>query len=134
MQAFTPFPLTAGHHEALLRLACFAIAVACAVHSVQCQVGPGRSSAHGVAQLVAVTTEDFSVLADSNDTDIDNSLPGTLGVHNRKLLTTCPAPSSNTPTFVTIPVGSITSFSYNDMNEVGFSVTQQVIAFRFRET
>ena len=116
--------LRAGQRGALLLS--FVALVSCAVVGVRCQDDQWHYS--GNAQLVTVTSEDLSDLFDSNDTDVESRLPGVLGVHSRKLLNygNCVLPSSNTPNFISIMAQRMSTLTFNNMNEVGFSFTQQV--------
>ena len=114
----------AGQRGALLLA--FAALVAYAVVGVRCQDDEWHYT--GNAQLVTVTSEDLLELFDSNDTAVESQLPGVLGVHSRKLLNygNCPLHSSNTPDFISIMAQSMSTLTFNNMNEVGFSLTQEV--------
>lgn len=122
--ADTPSLLRAGQRGALLLA--FAALVAYAVVGVRCQDDEWHYS--GNAQLVTVTSEDLLELFDSNDTAVESQLPGVLGVHSRKLLNygNCPLHSSNTPDFISIMAQRMSTLTFNNMNEVGFSLTQEV--------
>lgn len=100
--------------------------MACAVTGVRCQSDQWHYS--GNAQLVTVTSEDLSEVFESNDTAIESNLPGVLGIHSRKLLNygNCRLPSSNTPNFISIMAQRMSTLTFNNMNQVGFSLTQEV--------
>lgn len=89
---------------------------------VQCQGEQWQFS--GDARLVSVTTEDLSELADSNDTLIEYSQPGVLGAHGRKILQSgCGTTYSYT---ISIAAQSMSVLGFNNMNNVGFDISQTV--------